>query len=29
MRKSRGAEAQIMGVLRQATGGLPVAALCR
>ncbi|MFT6773386.1 MAG: hypothetical protein ACJA1L_001096, partial [Paracoccaceae bacterium] len=29
MKKSRGAEAQIMGVLRQATGGLPVAELCR
>jgi putative transposase len=29
MKKSRGAEAQIMGVLRQATGGVPVAELCR
>jgi putative transposase len=29
MKKSRGTEAQIMGVLPQATGGLPVAELCR
>ena len=29
MRKSRFAEAQIMGVLRQAEGGLAVADLCR
>jgi putative transposase len=29
MKKSRGAEAQIMGVLRQAEGGVPVAELCR
>jgi putative transposase len=29
MKKSRSAETQIMGVLRQATGGMPVAELCR
>ena len=29
MKKSRSAEAQIMGVLRQAEGGVPVAELCR
>jgi putative transposase len=29
MKKSRSAEAQIMGVLRQAEGGLPVTELCR
>ena len=29
MKKSRFAEAQIMGVLRQAEGGLPVPELCR
>jgi putative transposase len=29
MKKSRFTEAQIMGVLRQATGGVPVAELCR
>jgi putative transposase len=29
LKKSRGAETQIMGVLRQATGGVPVAELCR
>jgi putative transposase len=29
MKKSRSAEAQIMCVLRQATGGMPVAELCR
>ncbi len=29
MKKSRSAEAQIMGVLRQAEGGVPDAELCR
>ncbi|MBK5925754.1 IS3 family transposase, partial [Rhodovulum sulfidophilum] len=29
MKKSRFTEAQIMGVLRQAEGGMPVAELCR
>ena len=29
MKKSRLTEAQIMGILRQAEGGLPVAELCR
>ena len=29
MRKSRLTKAQIMGVLRQAEGGMPVAELCR
>ena len=29
MKKSRFTEAQIMGVLRQAEGGMPVADLCR
>jgi len=29
MRKSRFTEAQIMGVLRQAEGGLPLADICR
>ena len=29
MRKSRFSEAQIMGILRQAEGGLAVADLCR
>lgn len=29
MKKSRFPEAQIMGVLRQAEGGMPVAELCR
>jgi transposase-like protein len=29
MKKSRSAEARIMGVLRHATGGVPVVELCR